>query len=109
MAAGRPVLFIGPRQATPARLVRRFQCGWHVEAGNGAGVIRLLEQLWSDRSSVWIHGLRARQAFETHYDLPHGIARICAALGVGVAAPVAHALAVPVPAEPVPAHLAAGQ
>ena len=31
MAAGRAVLYIGPGAATPARLIRRFDCGWHFE------------------------------------------------------------------------------
>ena len=30
MAAGRPILYIGPRVATPARMIERFECGWQV-------------------------------------------------------------------------------
>jgi catechol 2,3-dioxygenase-like lactoylglutathione lyase family enzyme len=36
-ADGRGVLFIGPRAATPARIVERFGCGWQVECGDVAG------------------------------------------------------------------------
>src|ERR1019366_5581808 len=34
LAAGRPILFIVPRQATPADIVRRFDCGWQVDCGD---------------------------------------------------------------------------
>ena len=33
LAAGRPLLFIGPGAATPARIIRRHGCGWHFECG----------------------------------------------------------------------------
>ena len=45
LAAGRPVLFIGPAMATPARIIRRFGCGWHVACGDSASLIALLRLL----------------------------------------------------------------
>ena len=38
MAAGRPILYIGPREATPARIIERFQCGWQVDPGDTAAL-----------------------------------------------------------------------
>jgi colanic acid biosynthesis glycosyl transferase WcaI len=82
MAAGRPVLFIGPQGATPARVVARHGCGWRVEPGDVAGLVRLLERLEQDRSLVREAGSHARRAFEKYYDKPIGVARILSILGV---------------------------
>lgn len=82
LAAGRPILFIGPRQATPSLLIRRFNCGWQVNAGDTESLIDLLESLSANRESVLLRGRRAHRAFELHYDLPHGVNRVAAALGL---------------------------
>jgi len=76
MAAGRPILFIGPRQATPARIIERFDCGWRIEPGDGEGLRALLETLDTNRELVYRAGARARAAFEQHYDRAIGVARI---------------------------------
>ncbi len=81
LAAGRPILFVGPAEATPARLVRRFGCGWHVPVGDAAGLAALLRRLAADREEVAEAGRRARQALVTHFDSPLGVARICELLG----------------------------
>ena len=39
MAAGRPFIFIGPAEATPAQLIRTYQCGWHVAPGDSDGLV----------------------------------------------------------------------
>jgi hypothetical protein len=82
MAAGRPVLFIGPGQATPARIVEKYRCGWHIEPGDAGGLIQLLETL-ADRPDL-IHqaGTLARQAFAQYYDRPIAVARLNAVLGL---------------------------
>jgi len=82
MAAGRPILFIGPYEATPARLSRRFQCGWQVDPGDSAGLADLLERLHSERELIFDAGGRARRAFEQHFDRPVGAARIIKILGL---------------------------
>ncbi|MBL8210492.1 MAG: glycosyltransferase family 4 protein [Bryobacterales bacterium] len=76
MAAGKPLLFIGPASATPAQVIRRFQCGWQVDPGDWQGLVRLLHHLQMHREQVRMCGRQARQAFEQHYDLPHGVSRI---------------------------------
>jgi colanic acid biosynthesis glycosyl transferase WcaI len=83
MAAGRPILFIGPRQATPGLLFERFECGWQIAPGDLPALIALFEDLAVRRDEVWLYGRRARTAFDLHYDLPEGVARVAAALGVG--------------------------
>ena len=81
LAAGRPVLFIGPREATPARLIARFDCGWHIECGDVDGLSRLLVWLADHRAEIDMAGQRARRAFLAHYDLPHGVARVSRIVG----------------------------
>ena len=84
MAAGRPVLYIGPREATPASIVAKHCCGWQIDPGNVQGLVALLERLSEDRAEIRELGARARQAFEEHYDLPIGVARIAAILGLDI-------------------------
>lgn len=82
MAAARPVLFIGPRAATPARIIQRFRCGWQIDPGDANSLISLLHLLASDPALLRDAGHRARQAFLEHYDLPIGVNRITAILGL---------------------------
>jgi colanic acid biosynthesis glycosyl transferase WcaI len=89
MAAGRPVLYIGPRESTPGRIVRRFRCGWQVDCGDGPALVALLKDLEADRGIIAAAGIRARDAFLNHYDLPQGVARICDIIGVPVYIPAA--------------------
>jgi glycosyltransferase involved in cell wall biosynthesis len=84
LAAGRPVLFIGPAESTIARMISRYQCGWHVEAGDVQGLVGLLQRLVDEPELVWSAGGRAREVFLRHYDLPEGVARVCEALGCAV-------------------------
>ena len=86
MAAGRPILYIGPREATPARIIDRFQCGWQVNPGDTAALASLLERLNSERHLIFEAGARARQAFEKYYDRPIATARIVKILGLDPAA-----------------------
>ena len=81
MAAGRPVLFIGPSDATPACIVRRFDCGWQIEPGDSAALVALLERLAAEPALIPRAGARARAAFLRHFDLPIGVARIASILG----------------------------
>jgi colanic acid biosynthesis glycosyl transferase WcaI len=82
MAAGRPILFVGPRHASAARLIERHGCGWQVECGDTGALTALLQELQLDRGSVRAAGARARRAFERFYNLPVGVARIAGILGL---------------------------
>jgi colanic acid biosynthesis glycosyl transferase WcaI len=83
MAAGRPILFVGPKEATPGLLIQRFECGWQVEPGDVGMLTTLLEWLSVRREEAWVRGQHARAAFDRHYDLHHGVAKVAAALGLG--------------------------
>jgi glycosyltransferase involved in cell wall biosynthesis len=82
MAAGRPVLYIGPAAATPALLIRRFDCGWQFECGDEAGVSALLARLLDHPEEIWNKGQNGREAFKQNYDKPAGVARVIRALGL---------------------------
>lgn len=82
MAAGLPILFIGPAESTVADMIRRFECGWEVRCGDTEELVALLERLYGDRSLIGEAGARSRQAFLQHYDKPVGVERVCNLLGL---------------------------
>jgi len=82
MAAGRPVLYVGPRESTIARMLERYECGWQINPGDAPAMIRLLEQLDRDRDLLRTAGANARSAFERHYDKRIGTSRILSILGL---------------------------
>jgi colanic acid biosynthesis glycosyl transferase WcaI len=82
MAAGRPVLYVGPEDATPSLVLEKHACGWRVEPGDVSGMVRLLQSLERDRSMVYEAGMRARRAFEGFYDRPIGSKRVLTILGL---------------------------
>lgn len=81
LAAGRPVLFIGPAAATPAQIIRRFHCGWHIACGDSVSLIALLRSLADHPEAVAAAGARARETLLAHFDLPLGVDRIADILG----------------------------
>jgi glycosyltransferase involved in cell wall biosynthesis len=94
MAAGRPMLYVGPQRATPALVIERHRCGWRIEPGDAKGMVYLLKQLEQDRNLVREAGARARCAFEEYYDRPIGVKRILSILGLSAASGPAAAPAV---------------
>ncbi len=80
LAAGRPLLFIGPAAATPARILARFGCGWHINVGDTEQLTALLRHLAENPEEVRLAGMAARRALLDHFDLPHGVARILSIL-----------------------------
>ena len=80
LAAGRPVLFIGPAAATPALVIARHDCGWQIDCGDIDGLRRLLLHLADNPELVREAGLRARQALLDFYDLPQSMDRLAAIL-----------------------------
>jgi glycosyltransferase involved in cell wall biosynthesis len=82
MAAGRPVLFIGPAASTPALLIQRFDCGWHFDCGDEDGVRSLLMRLLEHPEEIREKGRNGREVFIESYDKPAGVARVMHALGL---------------------------
>jgi colanic acid biosynthesis glycosyl transferase WcaI len=81
LAAGRPILFIGPANAMPARIIRKFNCGWYVSVGDIGRATTLLLHLIDHPLEVQVAGARGRQALLEKFDLPLGIARIAEIIG----------------------------
>jgi glycosyltransferase involved in cell wall biosynthesis len=82
MAAGRPILYIGPRDTTPARLIAKHQCGWQIDPGDTSALITVLDRLSSERTLLSESGTRSRQAFEQSHDREMSTARIVKILGM---------------------------
>jgi len=81
MAAGKPILYIGPRDTTPHHILQKYQCGWQIDCGDGEGLVSLLQYLRENREVLTSAGNRAREAFLADYDLPQGVARFCRSIG----------------------------
>jgi colanic acid biosynthesis glycosyl transferase WcaI len=81
LAAGRPILFIGPANAMPALIIRSFNCGWHVSVDDISHATTLLLHLIDHPLEVQAAGARGRQALLENFDLPLGIARIAEIIG----------------------------
>ena len=92
MAAGRPILYVGPATGTPARLIRQFACGWRVEPGDVEGLVAILGWLSEHPDEIQDAGQRAYAAFEAHYDRPAGVQRIGRIIGVNLHSSVAVSL-----------------
>ena len=81
LAAGRPLLYIGPAQATPALLIERHRCGCRVSPGDVQAVTDLLLYLAAHPELVREAGARARKALVDCYDLPKSVSHIADILG----------------------------
>lgn len=84
MAAGRPVLFIGPRNSTTGLMIQRYGCGWQIDCNDVQGLVELLRSLRARKELVHAAGERAYQAFVKHYQRSLGVARVAAVLQAGV-------------------------
>ncbi len=88
MAAGRPILFIGPPESTPARIIDRFDCGWHLPPGDPEPLVDLLHLLADHPELVAEAGRRARHAYETHFTREIAVNKITEILTTPVARPL---------------------
>jgi glycosyltransferase involved in cell wall biosynthesis len=79
MAAGRPVLYIGPRHSTIALLIERYGCGWQIDCNDVDGLVELLRRLSENKELVYAAGERAYQTFVNRYQRSLGVTRIAAA------------------------------
>jgi glycosyltransferase involved in cell wall biosynthesis len=76
LAAGRPLLFIGPRESTPARHVAQFGCGWQFECGDVTGVVEFLRTAAHNPASLAPAALAARAVFDDRFDRPLALAAL---------------------------------
>lgn len=70
LAAGKPVVVIGPEDCEAARVIKEHQCGVVVEPGDGNSLANTLKELKSNHLLCEQMGKNARNAFQQNYDLP---------------------------------------
>jgi glycosyltransferase involved in cell wall biosynthesis len=68
LAAGRPVIFIGPSGSEAASIVREAECGYCVEPGDTHGAVRALLAGYHDRLILEKQGASARRYFYAQCD-----------------------------------------
>jgi len=76
LASGRPVLYIGPGAATPARRIREHACGWAFEAGDARGIAELLTHLLHNSDKLETCALNGRQSFMRVFDRQVAVPRL---------------------------------
>lgn len=74
LAAGRPVLFVGPAEGEIARLLAREQCGAAFAPSDGAGLAAAIRQWQADPSRQARLGRAARSAYEKHFTFEAALA-----------------------------------
>ena len=67
LAAGRPVLFVGPPAGDIARLLEREECGLVVAPTGGTRLAELIARLESDPALAAGLGRNARATYERHF------------------------------------------
>ncbi len=75
LAAGKPVVVIGPEDSEPAMVVRENHCGIVVRPGDPEGLANALRRLKDDGELRADMGRKGRKAFERSYDLPVVVAQ----------------------------------
>ena len=68
LAAGRPILFVGPAESEASKIVREAGCGASVAPGDTDGAVEALLAVERDRSLLEKQGQAARQYFDRHCD-----------------------------------------
>ena len=67
MAAGRPILFLGPAGSDAAQIIRAAQCGFVVEPGNPIQLVDIIRRLQQSPDEVENLGLAGRRYFLSHF------------------------------------------
>jgi glycosyltransferase involved in cell wall biosynthesis len=74
LAAGRPVLFVGPPEGEIARLLAAAQCGAAFAPADGAGLASTIRQWQADPSRRVLLGRAARSTYEEHFTFGSALA-----------------------------------
>lgn len=68
LAAGRPVIFIGPQGSEAAALVDEAQCGYSIQPGDTQGAVQAVLAGYEDRALLEKQGQAARMYFLGRFD-----------------------------------------
>jgi colanic acid biosynthesis glycosyl transferase WcaI len=75
LAAGRPVIFIGPEGSEVSALLSEAQCGIVIRPGDHQAVVKALIAYRDNSALIHDHGRRARAFFDAHCSRPLGTER----------------------------------
>jgi glycosyltransferase involved in cell wall biosynthesis len=75
LAAGRPLLYVGPEGCEVTRVVREHDVGWTGRPGQSAELAGAIAKAASDPRWVRERGERARRVFQERYDRPIAVTR----------------------------------
>jgi hypothetical protein len=75
LAAGRPVLYVGPRESEVADVILAADCGRVIAQGDAAGLVAAIDGLRRDPDVARGMGKRARIAFEREFTRERACAR----------------------------------
>ncbi|MEE8169867.1 MAG: glycosyltransferase family 4 protein [Phycisphaerae bacterium] len=67
LAAGRPVVYVGPQSSEIVAYINDFRCGVHVAQSDAAGLADALSRLANDETKRSNMGARARALFENEF------------------------------------------
>lgn len=84
MAAGRPILYLGPRSSHIGEIVDRLDIGWHVDHGDVAGALKVLREVASSPAeALEVRGRRALHALDGELSQRRLVASFCDLLEQG--------------------------
>ncbi len=92
MAAGRPIVFVGPEHCEPADTIRNAGCGFTLPTGDASALVSSLALLASDASLARRMGERARTSFIAHHEQRLCCSRWCELLEDALVVPDRRAL-----------------
>jgi glycosyltransferase involved in cell wall biosynthesis len=75
LAAGRPILYVGPAACEVSCVVREGEVGWSGAGGDGDALARAIATLADNPTLAAALGHRARQLLEDKYDRRHAVRR----------------------------------
>lgn len=75
LAAGRPLVYLGPEACEVAGVLRRFDLGWHVPPGRPSELVSAFEAAMADPEATRARGARARAVFLAEFDRPRAVER----------------------------------
>jgi colanic acid biosynthesis glycosyl transferase WcaI len=67
LAAGQPVVYVGPDAGRVAAVLREQRIGWSIRNGDVAGLVRAVVSLDEDRAGRAAMGRRARELFDARF------------------------------------------
>ena len=80
LAAGRPVLYIGPETASPASALRENRCGWSLNSGDAMGVVAVLWGIAGRPEVLQEYSDNGRTGFLARYDKRIAVPRLTSLL-----------------------------